>query len=88
VLLNEGYKILIWTCRKDDRKDTAANYLREQGVRFHAINENLPEVIEFWGSDTRKLSADIYVDDKQLGGLPDDWALIYELIKKQIKQYA
>lgn len=83
-LHSEGHKILIWTCRAGDRKEIAADYLTKEGVLFHTINENLDEVCAMYGGDTRKLSGDIYIDDKQLGGIPDDWELIYKIIKKQL----
>ena len=28
------------------------------------VNENLPEIIERYGSDGRKIYADVYIDDK------------------------
>ena len=28
------------------------------------MNENLPELIELYGGDTRKINADFYIDDK------------------------
>ena len=31
---------------------------------------------------SRKLKADLFIDDRNLGGLPD-WGLIYEMIKKK-----
>lgn len=83
-LYDAGHKILIWTCRAEERKTIAYDYLITNGVRFHLINENLPEVQELYGGDTRKMSADIYIDDKQLGGLPDSWLTIEKLIYKQL----
>ena len=29
-----------------------------------AVNENLPERIEFFGGDCRKVGADVYIDDR------------------------
>ena len=83
-LYDEGHHILIWTCRAFDKVKTAKNYLIECGVRFHLINENLPSNIEQYGGDTRKMSADIYIDDRQLGGIPDDWLEIEKMIRKDI----
>jgi hypothetical protein len=48
------------------------------------MNENLPSNIEKYGGDTRKMSADIYIDDRQLGGIPDDWLEIEKMIRKDI----
>lgn len=84
-LHEEGHQIMIWTCRVGERFDIAMNYLKEQGIKFHIANVNHPDIIAKFGEDTRKMFADIYIDDKQLGGIPDDWDVIYELIIKQLK---
>ena len=83
-LYDEGHHILIWTCRTLENAKTAKRYLIECGIRFHLINENLPSNIEKYGGDTRKMSADIYIDDRQLGGIPDDWLEIEKIIRKDI----
>ena len=36
------------------------------GLKFDAVNENLPEMIKLFGSDSRKVFADYYLDDKNL----------------------
>jgi HK97 family phage prohead protease len=57
-------KIILWTCRVDDRLDEAIEWCKEQGIEFDAVNENLPENIDLYGGDTRKINADYYIDDK------------------------
>lgn len=84
-LFDEGFVILINTCRAGIYEGEVYKFLRENQIAFNYINCNLPSQIEYFGMDCRKLSADIYIDDKQLGGIPDDWEVIYELIHKQIK---
>jgi len=84
-LYDSGITILIWTCRSGEALKTAENYLRDIGVKFHHINENLPSIVNDWGGDTRKMWADIYIDDKQLGGLPESWLDIEDMIYKQLK---
>ena len=60
----EGDKIILWTCRTGELLDAAVKWCEDQGLIFDAINENLPEIIETMGGDTRKIYADEYVDDK------------------------
>jgi hypothetical protein len=36
-----------------------------------------------YSADCRKISADIYIDDKCLMGLPETWEEIYNLINKK-----
>ena len=80
-LRSDGHKIVINTCRAGEYADNAKNWLIENGISFDAFNENLQELIDLYGSDTRKLSGDIYIDDKNLCGIPDDWRTIYKMIK-------
>ena len=84
-LYSEGHTIIIWTCRSGDHETQAKEYLERMGVMFHHINENHPENVAKYDSDSRKIFADIYIDDKQLGGLPDSWLEILDRIKEQIK---
>lgn len=55
--------LILWTCRVDKDLEFAVNWCKERGLIFDAVNENLPRVIEMYHGDTRKVSADIYIDD-------------------------
>ena len=59
-----GAKIILWTNRNGERLDEALRWCAERGLEFDAVNENLPEVIQMFGRDTRKVYADEYWDDK------------------------
>lgn len=62
---SKGNTILIlWTCRCDERLKEAVAWCRRFGLKFDYVNENAPEMIEKHGSDTRKIFADVYIDDK------------------------
>lgn len=84
-LKQEGFKIIINTCRSGIFEGRVYEFLEEQGIEYDYINSNLPTQIEYFKQDCRKISADIYIDDKNLGGVPEDWNVIYELIHKQIE---
>lgn len=60
----QGNKIILWTCRTGERLREAVEWCKGHGLEFDAVNENLPEMIEYYGGDTRKLFADVYIDDK------------------------
>lgn len=60
----EGDKLILWTCRRGIYLNNAIAWCRKRGLEFDAINENLPEYIEKYRGDTRKVFADIYVDDR------------------------
>lgn len=61
--LRRGHKLVLCTCREGDLLKNALDYMWPHGIRFHAANENLPERIEKYGGDCRKISADLMVDD-------------------------
>lgn len=78
-LHNDGHTIIIWTCRRDEPAETAREFLIDNGIPFDYFNEHTKEILELYGNDTRKIFAHLYIDDKQLGGLPS-WAEIYRMI--------
>ena len=62
-----GWKVILWTCRNGKALEQAVAWCRQHGLTFDAVNENLPVVREaFGGSDTRKVFANVYVDDKNV----------------------
>lgn len=81
-LYEEGYYIIINTCRYGQHEHEAVEYLKLNSIPFHLINAHHPDLITFYGNDTRKISADIYIDDKNLDALPD-WEGIYLKIKNR-----
>jgi hypothetical protein len=60
----EGNKVILWTCRCGSRLEEAVSWSLGLGLEFDAVNENLFEMIEFYGNDSRKIFADVYIDDK------------------------
>jgi hypothetical protein len=85
-LYEEGHTIIIWTCRSGKHEADAALYLATNGVKYHHINENHPDNVAQYDSDSRKIFADVYIDDKQLGGLPQHWLEIDFILRKQLKK--
>ena len=60
----DGHKLILWTCREGELLIKAVSWCAKFGLYFDAINSNLPERIEQYGTDPRKIGADFYVDDK------------------------
>lgn len=61
-----GWKIILWTCRNKEHLKKALEWCKKYGLEFDAVNENLPEVEEMFGGYTRKIFADVYIDDKNV----------------------
>lgn len=64
--------MILWTCRVEDMLQKAVEWCKERNLVFDAVNENLPEIIENFGSDTRKIFANEYIDDRNIWPLKDD----------------
>lgn len=59
-----GDKLILWTCRVDEILNNAVRWCRKKGLIFDAVNENLPNIIAEFGTDTRKIFANEYIDDR------------------------
>ena len=82
--------LILWTCREEENLQFAVDWCKERGLIFDAVNENLPRVIEKYHGDTRKVSANVYIDDL---GFPTKiyktatiWSLKYDILGDQIKE--
>lgn len=62
----EGNKLILWTCRAGNELTDAIDWCHKQGLTFDAINDNLPEVVELYGNNSRKITCDYYIDDRAI----------------------
>jgi hydroxymethylpyrimidine pyrophosphatase-like HAD family hydrolase len=60
----QGTKIILWTSRDGYELVRAVHYCNKHGLNFDAVNENIQEVKDLTGNDTRKVYANLYIDDK------------------------
>lgn len=83
-LQEERHKLILWSVREGKLLDDALEFCRERGVEFYAVNRDYPEESEDANRHfSRKLKADIFIDDRNLGGLPD-WGTIYRMIHEKL----
>ena len=75
MLQKDGHKLILWSVREGKLLNEAVQWCRERGLEFYAINRDYPE------EETNKLKVDIWIDDRNIGGLPD-WGIIYRIIKE------
>jgi len=76
----DGHYLIIWSCREGREQTAMVNWLLDRGIPFDRVNDHHPDNIVKYGGDARKVCADVYIDDRQLGGLPD-WDDIYKLVQ-------
>jgi len=84
-LEKKGAKLILWTFRTGKELEDAVEYCRKNGIEFYAVNKNYPEEIVD-ETASRKIDADIYIDDKNIGGFPgwsEAWQILfpYELLQ-------
>ena len=59
-----GAGLILWTCREDQLLLDAIAACEGWGLAFDSINESLPDWIEAFGTQPRKVGASEYWDDK------------------------
>ena len=59
-----GDKLILWTCRAGAALDAAIDFCAQLGLHFDAVNDNLPEIVARYGSNSRKITCDYYIDDR------------------------
>lgn len=78
----DNHKLILWTVREGRLLQEAVDYCAERGLHFYAVNEN------YMGEDRskagRKLGVDMFIDDRNLGGLPD-WGVIYNAVQATVR---
>lgn len=81
---DDGHKLILWSCRTGSLLQEAVDYCKERGLEFYAANLDFPEEdVENNLNYSRKLKVDMFIDDRNLGGLPD-WGTIYQMIKNKL----
>lgn len=79
MLINERHRLILWSVREGKLLEEAVEWCRKRGVEFYAVNRDYPEEDAAHSGFSRKIKADIFIDDRNLGGLPD-WGSIYHMI--------
>ena len=82
LLQQEKHRLILWSVREGTLLEEAVEWCKARGLEFYAVNKDYPEEQKSHQGFSRKLKADLFIDDRNLGGLPD-WGHIYEMIKKK-----
>ncbi|WP_268224453.1 BT0820 family HAD-type phosphatase [Sinomicrobium oceani] len=86
-LQRKGHRLILWTYREGRYLEEAVAYCRTHGIEFYAVNENYPGEAQ-QGNYPRKLNADIFIDDRNAGGLMG-WKEIWQwLYPEEDRSYA
>ena len=80
MLIKDQHRLILWSVREGALLDEAVEWCRARGVEFYAVNKDYPEEEKEKNNHfSRKLKADFFIDDRNVGGLPE-WGQIYQMI--------
>ncbi|MDY3062581.1 MAG: hypothetical protein SOW56_00935 [Bacteroidaceae bacterium] len=82
-LIQDGHRLILWTIRHGESLQAAVDWCKERGVEFYAINRDYAEQEDAQGDRSPKVKCDMYIDDRNVGGLPD-WGTIYDMITNNL----
>ena len=82
-LQQERHRIILWSVREGRLLQEAIDFCRARGLEFYAINSDYPEETAENTHYSRKLKADLFIDDRNVGGLPE-WGVIYRIIHDRL----
>ena len=81
-LAEQRHRLILWTVRRGQLLDEAVEWCQNHGVEFYAVNKNFPEEMVDGDNCFAKINADVFIDDRNLGGIPD-WGVIYKMITEK-----
>jgi len=85
-LQKQGHQLILWTYRAGKELEDAVIFCKENGLKFYAVNKNYPEEQFEEQTISRKIYADIYIDDRNVGGFPG-WSKIWELLNDKNTEF-
>ncbi len=86
-LQEKKHTLILWTYRAGKELEEAVEFCKSNGIEFYAVNSNYPEE-EYSPVISRKINADVYIDDRNIGGFPG-WSEIWQILEdgdKYIKE--
>lgn len=80
-LQEQEHTLILWTYRSGKDLEEAVEYCKSRGVEFFAVNKNFPEEIFDENTVSRKIYADVYIDDRNVGGFLG-WSKIWKILNQ------
>lgn len=74
-----NHQLILWTFRHGKELDEAVQYCKKKGITFYAVNRSYPEEEFDPATSSRKIDADLFIDDRNVGGFPG-WSEIWQII--------
>jgi hydroxymethylpyrimidine pyrophosphatase-like HAD family hydrolase len=77
-LQEDGHRLILWTYRCGRKLDEAVKFCEDNGIVFYAINSSFLNE-EYTNDISRKINADIFIDDRNIGGFIG-WGEVYQML--------
>ncbi len=77
-LQEDGNRLILWTYRSGLRLEESVEFCTNNGIQFYAVNKSFPEE-QFDYTKSRKIHADLFIDDRNIGGVLG-WGEIYQML--------
>ena len=81
MLQNDGHRIILWTYRHGRALKEAHQFMLDSGIEPYAVNRSYPEEAAHPSDVSRKINADLFIDDRNFDGFPG-WGVIYQKLNK------
>lgn len=85
-LQDDGFTLILWTYRSGEKLDEAVKFCEDKGITFYAVNKSYPDE-ENSDDISRKINADIFIDDRNIGGF-HGWGNIYRELIGEDSEYS
>lgn len=83
-LQSQGHRLILWTYRHGKTLEEAVEFCRKNGIEFYAVNSSFEEEAFDEAKQSRKINADWFIDDRNLGGFPG-WGEVVQIIEKRLE---
>ena len=81
-LQKEGHQLILWTYRSGKFLEEAVAFCRQNGIEFYAVNRSYPEEELDETQMSRKIRADVFIDDRNIGGFVE-WGKVWQMINNE-----
>ena len=80
-LQQDGHRLILWTYRNGIKLQEAVEFCKKNGIEFYAVNNSFPEE-KFDYTKSRKINADLFIDDRNIGGVLG-WGEVYQMLTNE-----
>ncbi|MDN3666719.1 BT0820 family HAD-type phosphatase [Algibacter miyuki] len=80
-LQEDGHRLILWTYRCGEKLDDAVAFCKDNGIHFYAVNHSFEDE-EYTTDVSRKIHADLFIDDRNIGGFIG-WGEVYQILTNQ-----